>query len=725
MVTIPVWIIGESRSGKTTHLIEQLQRFHKHITPSSQAIASTALIFAANSQNRIKLADQIWENTAGKIGFHSTTPLGFFQDEVILFWPLLVQSLNLRAQFPLRLRPETEQELAARLWSQDIESGLLSLWRVNPERKVRQTLDILQLAALSGVALDDVPTILQRGSALPDVPEGLYTDLKTLLLQWREWCLERGFLTYGIVSELYGQHLLHHPVYQQHLMRRYPMVLGDDVDEYPAITRSLFEFMLDQGAMGAFTYHPDGSVRLGLGADPEYLQELEQRCQTEELPSPSRRWSLSVQDWVEGNTYSPDFSAIAAEMLTLRTTARGDLLRQTANIIIKAVETNQVQPHEIAVIAPGLDAIARYTLRQLLSHAGIAVESLQEQRPLISSPMIRALLTLLAFVYPDLGRLINREAVAEMLVVLSHPIPTTPTIDLAASEMASDKGEWLNDYFPQKPPFSSYPAIDPVRAGLLADYCYCPDPTQPQLLDITAFPRWDRLGYQATQVYQQIRQWLEVQKSQQQSRLLPSPVSLLDRAIQRFFIPTRILGVDQLAILRELMETALHYWQVDSRLHPQPTGNFSSTTIAEFIQLLRKGVISANPYPVTEMGIKPSAVTLGTIFQYRAHRLSHRWHFWLDAGSVLWLSGGASELWGAPLFLHKQMDQTWTTMDSQNADLDRLRRILLDLLSRVSDRLYLCHSDLAVNGTEQLGPLLPWIQACPAVTPDVALTSSE
>jgi hypothetical protein len=723
MNAIPVWIIGESRSGKTTYLIEQLQRDRHRLTSSSPLTSSTALIFAANSQNRMKLADQIWEITAGKIAFHSTTPLGFFQDEVILFWPLLVESLNLRAQFPLRLRPETEQELAARLWSQDLESGLLSQGRMNPERKVRQTLDILQLAALSNVPLDDIPTILQQGFALPDVPEGLYTDIKTLLIRWRSHCLEQGFLTYGILCELYGQHLLHHPTYQQHLMRRYPVVLADDVDEYPAITRSLFEIMLDGGAMGAFTYHPEGSVRLGLGADPEYLQGLQQRCQTEVLSSSSQRWKSSISEWVEGNTaYIPDFSEIPAEMLTLRTMARGDLLRQTADLIIKAVQTDQVQPEEIAVIAPGLDAIARYTLRQLLAHAGIAVDSLQEQRPLISSPMIRALLTLLAFVYPDLGRSINREAVAEMLVVLSYPIPTTQTVPSAASEESVAENWLLNDNLHQNPSFSSHPAIDPVRAGLLADHCYRPHPTQPQLLDIKAFPRWDRLGYQGTQAYQQIRQWIEFQSDQQQSRLLPSPVSLLDRAIQRFFIPTRILGVDQLAILRELMETALHYWQVDNRLHPQTTGNTTSAAIAEFIQLLRRGVVSANPYPVANIGVKPSGVTLGTIFQYRAHRLSHRWHFWLDAGSALWLSGGASELWGAPLFLHQQLGQARTTLDSQNADLDRLRRILLDLLSRVSDRLYLCHSDLAVNGTEQLGPLLPWIQACPMVMTELALT---
>jgi hypothetical protein len=33
----------------------------------------------------------------------------------------------------------------------------------------------------------------------------------------------------------------------------------------------------------------------------------------------------------------------------------------------------------------------------------------------------------------------------------------------------------------------------------------------------------------------------------------------------------------------------------------------------------------------------------------------------------------------------------------------------------VSDKLYLCHSDLAVNGQEQIGPLLPLVHACEVV----------
>jgi hypothetical protein len=31
-------------------------------------------------------------------------------------------------------------------------------------------------------------------------------------------------------------------------------------------------------------------------------------------------------------------------------------------------------------------------------------------------------------------------------------------------------------------------------------------------------------------------------------------------------------------------------------------------------------------------------------------------------------------------------------------------------VSRTQSRIYLCHSDLAVNGQSQMGPLMPWVE---------------
>ena len=736
-----IWITGSTRSGKTARLITQfrqwveggLDKSHQvYRLPQDRQKAPAILVFAANDDNRRDLADQLTIAIQGRYPVLAKTPLGFFQDEVRLFWPVLIQDLNLRAQFSVRLRPETEQELATQLWRSELDKAYLELLGTNEYKRVRRILDLLLLAAVSGTPIEDIPTILQEGiTELEGTPE-TWASIGQMLLYWKEWCLIRGLLTYGIIAELYWRHLLPNATYQQHLQQRYQAILADDVDDYPAIARDLFDYLLNQGAVGAFTYNPDGQVRLGLNADPNYLAGLASRCQVETLhTAASSSLAGELGSIMVELVSDPMFlTGLPESVQSLQTTSRAQLLRQTAQVIIEAVKSGQVQPGEIAVIAPGLDAIARYTLTEILTSQGIAVEPLNTQRPLISSPMIRALLTLLALVYPSLGRLIDKNAIAEMLVVLSQK----PEISAGNQEI----------------PLPS-PSIDPVRAGLLADYCYVPDPEQPRLLPVDSFPRWDRLGHRATVAYSEIVEWLEVQRQQQQQRLIPSCVAVLDRTIQKFLWNGSNLPYEQLAALRELMETAQHYWEVDGRLqqtiqqegemgggkdaetrrhgdtetreifpipHSQfpipnsPFPNNKQPTLAKFIQMLRHGTVTANPYPVRRsITGADNTVTLATIFQYRASRCFHRWHFWLDASSHLWEIGGAATLFGAPLFLKEWSGRPWTEEDRTKADEQRLERILRDLLGRVGERVYLCHSDLAVNGTDQSGPLLSLVSA--------------
>ncbi|MBH8552665.1 recombinase family protein [Nostocaceae cyanobacterium CENA357] len=723
MVSYSVLILGTSRSGKTTRLVEHfcswlqnenhaLESFYTKKPRAREGnhqpkplylpkVEPGVLVLAANDENRRELGDKIVTTTLGKYPVRAKTTLGFFQDEVILFWPLLIQLLNLKAQFPVRLRPETEQELATKLWRSQLDEEILRRAGVNEYRLVRRILDLLQLAAYSNTPCEDIAQILQRGlqeNAIDLEPE----FLASLLLNWRNWCLERGLLTYGIITELYSQYLLNDRHYQHHLTQRYQAILADDIDDYPAVARELFDLLLDQGAVGAFSYNLDGAVRLGLGADPKYLQGLANCCQVESLAEPPME-SLAPR------LATPMVEIVTEPMLMLslpetetvqsiQTTSRAQLLRQTAEVIAHAIKSGQVEADQVAIIAPGLDAIARYTLVEILVKQNILVESLNDQRPLISSPVIRALLTILALVYPGLGRLVDRDAVAEMLVVLSRK-QQTPDI---SSEPSNQHTLPNTD-------------IDPVRAGLIADYCFVPHPDHPNLLPVTAFERWDRIGYAASNAYTEILEWLEKQRSQQELRLIPSPISLLDRAIQRFLWNGSNLPYDQLAALRELLETAQHYWEIDTRLRqtsPKQVGTEINTTIAEFIQLLRRGTITANPYPLRPIGPAKKTVTLATIFQYRSNRRFHRWHFWLDAGSPLWAKGGAATLFGAPFFLQDRLGEPWTAEDEKLAEEERLRRILVDLLSRVSEKVYLCHSDLAVNGQEQLGPLLPLVHAC-------------
>jgi hypothetical protein len=160
------------------------------------------------------------------------------------------------------------------------------------------------------------------------------------------------------------------------------------------------------------------------------------------------------------------------------------------------------------------------------------------------------------------------------------------------------------------------------------------------------------------------------------------------------------------------METAQHYWTVAERTYsPAEYLESAHQITAQFILLLRQGTVSANPYPMQQLQPRAEAVTLSNIFQYRASKKSHPYHFWLDVGSSLWAEGGAATLYGANLFLKDRLDRAWTEEDTEASDEQRLQRILRDLLHRVTQRLYLCNSDLAINGQEQMGSLLTLVHS--------------
>ncbi len=721
-----IWITGPSRSGKTQALISWFAQWCQQQTddPPPQQLQLAfppqpgILVLSATSDNRIPLQTGLSQVSQARFPFKSTTPLGFFEDEVKLFWALLVEALNLPAQFPLRLRPETEQAFATKLWRSEIASAVGEDHR-RSARLVRRILDLMQLAALSETPSTEIARRLQQAfganatvSADPDHPPAIDSPnlalpiaadrVSALIEQWRTWCQARGLLSYSLIAELYGQHLLPHPVYQQHLHQRYQVLIADDVDEYPALARSLLAQFLVVGPDSPaapnciLSFNPNGAVRLGLGADPQHLATLSQACMVRSLEPPTDALVTSLEAPVLELINDPiNLAHLPETIQTLQATTRAQLIRQTAETIVAAVRSGQVEPQDVAIIGPGLDPISRYALREILTRQGIAVELVNDQRPLASSPPIRALLTLMALVYPGLGRQVNRDLVAEMLVTLSRA------------------------------------QIDPVRAGLIADHCFVPDVQTPTLLSAQVFPRWDRLGWQVSQQYAEILQWLEIHKTPDLTRLLSPnpllpPVELLDRAIQRFCL-TGSPSFEQLAALRELIETASHYWTIAARLDHCDGGESAShftAAIASFIQLLRHGTITANPFPVQPMGAARNAVTLATVFQYRSSRRCHRWQFWFDAGTTRWLSG-VDALFGAPWFLQDYAGQAWTIEDQLRLDQQRLNRILPDLFSRTTAQVFLCYSDLATNGQEQTGILSALVSAASPYVSDPTIAPIE
>lgn len=689
---LTTWMTGDACSGKTTGLVEAFRHWLQQEISLQEKFTSSVIILAANHTTRHQLARHLTASVGGEYPIVIKTPLGFIEDEVNLFAPLWWEKLNLPPQFTLRLRSETEQALAMENWH--------SHWPVEsiPNRRtearlVRTTLDILQLAAASGTPFAEIPAVLISKLSAEEKAafgnEEIFPIMGALIMQWRDWCLQRGFLTYGLIYYLYGQVLLPNATYQEQLKRRYQGIFADDVDDYPAIAQDLARLLLQENATGVFTFNPNGKVRLGLSADPDTWETLADQCHQVSLssslsPSPVPTPTETIPTILQMIDDPSSLELLPDCIRNLQTSSRAQLLRETAETLIQTIKKDKIAPADIAIIAPGLDEIARYTLMRIFRDHGYSVYPLNEQRPLVSSSLVRALLTLTCLVYPDLGRLIEANAVAEMLVVLT--------------EHSSHK-------------------IDPVRAGLITDHCYQADPSSPRLLDIKTFSRWDRIGYEAHSAYQEVCHWIEQQKADIATP--PDLVHFLNQGIQKFLWKGNNLSVADLSSLRELTETTQHYWEVQSRKQEQEhNAVLLVDQIADFIQLLKQGTITANPTPMTSFNpALTSGITLSNIFQYRSQRVSHRLQVWLDVGSPLWLKQGAANLLGASAFLR-----------GENQDMEaetHLKRIVTDLLNRATEKVYLCHSDLAVNGTEQTGILLTLVQASTAIKKEAELSVKQ
>ena len=231
-----LWIEGGSKSGKTERIVQRFCDWSETdfaYQSNPQAASQKVLVLTVDSQQRRELGDRLMIATHGSYPVTAVTPLSFFRDEVRLFWTLLVKTLDLKAQFPLLLRVENEQELANKIWKDRIETGTLQMEGIGRDRLVRRLLDLFLLAAYGGREISEIPAILNAGieTNIPENPEGgennileQWQEIGEALQEWRKYCWERGLLTYGIITDLFAHYLLPNPQYQRKLRKDFDIL---------------------------------------------------------------------------------------------------------------------------------------------------------------------------------------------------------------------------------------------------------------------------------------------------------------------------------------------------------------------------------------------------------------------------------------------------------------------------------------------------------------------
>ena len=670
------FIEGPAGVGKTTHavghiraLVEQgIQARHILVLVPQRALGHPYhLAFAGPDWPEGTLTDIVTLGGLARRGLET-------------FWPLISEKAGFKypKREPSFLTIETAQYYMAGFVNQAVKSGIFDSVSVAPFGIMRQTLDNLSKAAVNSFSLDEIARRLvaawgDRHSSRPPV----YRASVDLARHFRQHSLDNNLLDFSLQVELFLNHLLGEPLYQQYFRERYRHLVADNLEENSPIVADFIRWMWDDLESALLLHDSDAGYRIFLGADPAGMRALADLCN-------------EVEVWEHYRDASPNSVALAAEFAAVLDPERQPPAQSDANpraafvyeshkfypqmidwAVARIFEliAQEVPPREIVVLAPFLGDSLRFALTTRLQERGIEAVSHRPSRAVRDEPVARAMLTLMALAHPEWGY-------------------RPPVID-------------VSDALRQ-----SIVELDPVRAWLLAQIAYRPGQDTLGSFDAIRPETQTRITYRAGGQYERLRAWLL--DYQAGTERMP-PDHFLSRLFGELLAqPDYALHGDLEAgrIVAEMVESARKFRQT---LYPLGAEDWSAVS-RDYYELVQAGLLAAL-YVSSWRDEEKNAVFLAPAYTFLMRNRRVDCQVWLDIGSDHWWTRLEQPL-THPYALTRSYppDQIWTDDLESDARREALRSLALGLIRRCRVKIFGAISDLSEQGYQQRGPLLGIVQ---------------
>jgi hypothetical protein len=716
-----IFLAGAPGSGKTTLAVERLRWLIQRGMPTTSILVLTPQRTLATPYY-----DALRDPGLGPAGTVDVITLDGLARRVIqLFWPLIGD----RAGFahpthpPVFLTVETAQYFMDGIVGPLIDQqGYFDAVTIGRTRLLSQLLDNLNKAALVGIPLGEVPERLKGAWTGESARSQIYDQAGECVGRFRRYCLDHNLLDFSLQIETFLRHLWPQPAVRAYLFERYRHLILDNVEEDTPVVHDLLAEWVPQCDSALIAFDRDGGYRIFLGADPTSAARLAAAC--------DERVELT-----QSHVASPDVLHLGYQIgLSLRQTPQpvaGDfrqmlhfqehrfhpqMLDWAADEITRLVAEG-TPPGEIVVLAPFISDALRFSLLEKLSARDIPARSHRPSRALRDEPAARCLLT---------------------LAKLAHPAweLSPPPFDVTLALTQAIDG------------------LDLVRARLLTDVVYRPQP-----LSLTAFAQIqgemrERIGYLPGERYDTLRSWLE--RYQEGMDGVPDEEAHFDYFLSRLFgevlsqpgfgFHGRNQGIRESGnqgiresgnqgdrgsrnrrvggaggqsssqsleagrVASDLIESARKFREA-LELVPGTPGEEGVSIGARFVRMVERGVVAAT-YVQSWRLTQGDAVLIAPAYTYLMTNRPVDFQFWLDAGSNGWWERIYQPL-THPYVLRRDWDpgHPWTDEDEYRVRQESLYRLVLGLVRRCRQEIYLGISELGEQGYEQRGPLLQTIQS--------------
>ena len=680
-----IFLEGLAGTGKTTAGVQRLLHLLAEGIP-----ADSILVLAPQRTLALPYYEALRDPKIAAGGQVDIVTIGGLARRMVdLFWPVVAEAAGFAEpeQPPTFLTIESAQYYMARVVSQLLEQDYFSSVTIDRNRLYSQILDNLNKAAVVGFPHTEIGARLsaawlpgQEGRPAGAGSEGsqrrIYADAQDSAMRFREFCLEQNLLDFSLQLEVFVKHIWPYPLCREYLLRRYPNLIVDNVEEDTPIAHDILREWLPHCRSVLVIFDREAGYRRFLGADPDSAYTIKELCDTHYEFTESHVTSAGIHAFGARLSHAlgrsleaaPGDARAALSFETHRFLPQ--MLDWVAKTIGALVHDEQTPPGEIVVLAPYQSDALRFSLMDRLESAGVPVRSHRPSRALREEPATLCLLTLAALAHPQWG---------------IRP----PLFDVANALRQAIDG------------------LDLVRAQLLAETLYR---FHNGVASLESFEQLKpemqaRITYVLGERYESLRAWIGAYTQRQQeeldhflSRLFGEVLSQNGYGFHRNF--------DAGKVAANLIESVRKFrWAArDTNL------NAGDSLGREYLQLVNEGVIAAQYIRSWEVQ-SDEAVLLAPAYTFLMSNKPVSYQFWLNVGSRGWAERLYQPL-THPFVLSRQWPtgKVWTDADELQANQEALYRLALGLVRRCRKRIYLGLSDLDEQGYEHKGPLLRAIQ---------------
>jgi len=660
-----LFLEGAAGTGKTRHATAILQKWLVEDQIDPQHILVMVPTRALGRPYQTLLAGLDVPNA---FDVQIVTYNGLAQRALSLYWSLVASRVMAAwdGREPLYLTVETAQYFLDRFLEPEFKLGRFDSISLNRPRLVAQILSNLSSAAVNGYAVEEAAERLTQAWIGHSSRPPVYRAAVEVALNYRQYCLEHALLDFALQIELFQRVLLREPLYIDALQQNTRYLIADNVEENFPAALDFINGLLDSVDDACLVYDDDGGFRVLLGASPAMARQLEERTaqkQTFDTPHqqmPQMSNLVETVDRIFAETDLADY-AEASPLDAVEITYHAfypQMVSWTAEKVIELVN-NGVPPQEIVILAPFLGDSLRFVLFNALDSAGIPYLSHRPSRAVRDEPAARAVLTLMKLAYAD--------------------VPP-PAVDVAQMLVTCIEG------------------LDPIRAELLTQIVYRPKSGELGTFDVIKPQMQSRITYAVGERYEKLRNWLmafmPTSAETPPDHFLRHLFDLLAQPDYRFHT-----NLESGRVIAQLINSAYQFRLV--------LGDSDWNLVArEYIQLVGDGVLAA-VHLTSWLDEGKDAVLIAPAYTFLMRDRYVAYQFWLDVGSNAWYERLEQPV-THPYVLHRDypIGEQWTDDHNEAAQSAMLRRLILGLLRRCRQQVFVGFADLGEQGFEQRGPLL-------------------